>query len=539
MKLRQVFRSPWLLDVVTWVVFAAGTLWRIGHVLFWHDPRKYVYSDMKMYVDLGRRVAREGYVLRQGDVTHPPGMTEMLKFFLRRGDDSFLQYTQFQLIITILVPLAVAAVGWAAFGKKTAKISLIITSCYYPFVDFAGYILSEIHLAFVFPVCIAAYIAAARVYERERNAKNIVLMVILATVAGFMFSIAMALKMVALPAILGFVGLHVVFTKLGTFKRRLVIGAICLAASFPITAATVVRCTNANGSFCFASNKQAADFLLGHQGRIGGIKWVDKKGGGVVAFGCPSAVQHNYDQVPEFHWDITDKAKNNAQAWKYIKEHPFDSLVLSFEHVWDTFGGAMPWPGIATSTWALTQAFQYLFLAFLFFPTLILLADVLRARGIVGLLQSREALVVSPIFGICVAQFIAIGEARYRIPWDAAFIVAAAEFYRRFELRMWPRPFTEPALGTFALAQTLPVETAPVSEIPPSERASETPPSETPVSEPSTSRSSAPEIPPSAAPSSEAPASEAPTSEVPASETPSSEPPSSAPPSSDKPPRLQ
>ena len=73
----QLLRRFWL-EIVALAAFAIGVYWRHRYIFKLHDPRKYIYSDMKMYFDLGTRLARPGYEPKPSDVTHPPGMSELL-----------------------------------------------------------------------------------------------------------------------------------------------------------------------------------------------------------------------------------------------------------------------------------------------------------------------------------------------------------------------------------------------------------------------------------------------------------------------------
>jgi len=132
---------------------------------------------------------------------------------------------------------------------------------------------------------------------------------------------------------------------------------------------------------------------------------------------------------------ITNQEQNYAYAWSWIRQNPGPALALSFEHIWDTFGGSYPWPPNATRYWPESYAFHYLFLGLVLLPALICLVDVLRQRGLVGLLRSRELLVVSPLFGLALSVFLATGEGRYRVPWDGLLIILAVEFYRRARWR--------------------------------------------------------------------------------------------------------
>lgn len=440
---RLLARFPWLPDVVTLVVLVAGSIWRYLHVFRWHDPRKYVYSDMQMYVDLSKRISRPDHVLRISDITHPPGMTELLAWVYQR-DPQFGPMLWIQFLVAVLIPPAVGALAWLTFGRSSARWAAIATSLYFPFVDFAGYFLAENYLTLFAVLSLVAYFGALRVSEvMAPGGRRTGLIVAIGVLGGLMFSIAAVMKMVAMPAIGGFIILHFLFTHGPSRKIRALVIAAAVVGSIPLMAWQADRCTKANeGKFCSGSNKAPSDFLLGHYGRIQGITWRDPKKPGHVGFGSPAAYQHGYRDKPEVPFLITDSKKNYEYAWKWIKKNPWQSLVLGFEHVWDAFGGSLTWPAVATSYWPHAQAAHYGFLAFLLFPTFMLLVDVARKRGVVGLIRSMELAVFAPLFGVILSIFVATGETRYRIPWDATFLILGMEFFRR--LRIPLREVTEP-----------------------------------------------------------------------------------------------
>lgn len=431
-----------LSTALAWLTFAAGVLWRWVFIFKLHDPRKYVYSDMLMYVELGKRITKPGYKLRALDVTHPPGLTELVAYFYRR-DHSLGALLWFQFFVTALVPLAVALLAWLAFGKRAWRPALVLASLYFPFVEYGGYFLAEIYLTLTATLTMAATLGASRLLDVDTpTRRRWTLALGIAALGGLSFSLAMLMKMVALPALLSFLGVFVVLTRSGRFKRKLAIAAVLCAAALPLSLWQTDRCTRASGSFCPGSSKQGADFLMGHIGRVQGVVWKDPKTRGEVGFGSPAAYQHGYREKPEFHFAITDNPKNNEAAWAWIKAHPTDAVVLMFEHVWDTFGGSLPWPGNATRHWAASQTFHYLFLLLLFFPTLVRLFDIARCEGLVGLARSIELAIIAPIFGVIVSVMMATGEARYRIPWDMCFMLVATELI--LALRRSHPPSAEP-----------------------------------------------------------------------------------------------
>ena len=429
-------RFPRLPSILTWGIYVIGVVVRWFYITHWHDPRKFVYSDMGMYTGLAKRLAKPGYVVNIGDITHPPGFTWLLMFF-QRFDPTLQGAVYCNFVVCALLPLAVGALAWVTLGKRTAQGSVVVASLYFAFIDYGGFFLAEIHIALVATLTFVAYLLAMKLADQPPTRKRTAGFVGVAALAGFLFSVAMALKMVAMPAVLGFCALHLLFSRTPKLRNRAIVLAVFLVAAAPLTAKLVHRCTVANeGHFCSGSNKSAADFLLGHYGRIEGIEWRDPATPGlVVAFGSPAAYQHGYRKKEIVPFLITNQKKNAEFAWKWIGEHPAEAFVLSIEHVWDCFGGSYPWPANSTAAWPGSYICHYLFLFFVFFPAMVLLVDILRKRGLLGLLRSVELLIVSPILGLCVAVFLASGETRYRIPWDGVFIVLAVELYRRMTFR--------------------------------------------------------------------------------------------------------
>jgi hypothetical protein len=201
--------------------------------------------------------------------------------------------------------------------------------------------------------------------------------------------------------------------------------------SMPLNAWQVSKCTRANeGHFCIGSNKAPADFLLGHYGRFHVMTWRDPVTGSTNTYGSPSTAQHCYSEQPEMEFAMTDSAKDFETAMGWIRQHPKQALVLTVEHVYDLFFGALPWPSFNTKYWISNAAAHYIFILFVLFPSSVRCVDILRRRGLRGFLASTEALVLAPVVGLVVSAAIATGEPRYRIPFDSLFMLVAIQFFR-------------------------------------------------------------------------------------------------------------
>ena len=433
-------RYPRLPSVATWLAYALGVVWRWFHLVVWHDPRRFTHPDLEAYVTVAKRLAQPGYVLTAGDVANAPGNTWLLEFFLRR-DASLLQQVHFNFLVCALVPLAIGALGWVAFGKRTAQAAVVIASGYFALVDCGAYFTADIHLALVATLTLASYLQAMKVVARAPSPRRNAEFVGLAALGGILFSLAMALSTVALPAILGFCAVHLLFTRGPRISRRALVLAAFLVAAAPLTVTIAARCTTANGGhFCRSTNTSEAYFLLGHYDRIGAIEWRDPaKPGDVVLLNNHGAQQHGFRSTKVVGSPITDQATNADYAWSWIRRNPIAAVVISTEHVWDCFGGTSPWPASIAPQWLGAYAGSFLFLTLVLLPSLILLLDLLRQRRFIGLLRSTEFAVFSPILGVSFAAFVSTGQARHRIPWDGVFIVLGVQFYRRmkqgFEVR--------------------------------------------------------------------------------------------------------
>ena len=292
--------------------------------------------------------------------------------------------------------------------------------------------LSEIHFIFWLAIAFAALFAARR--ARRRGAG-----LALAAAGGATLSIATAFKSVALPAAIFFFAVEGVALLLARperpadpspadpatgpsrpplfaravfarFKPWLLRGAVCALAATPLLAVLTRACTRANrGEVCVTGNKVASDFLLGHYGRIANVEW-KPEGYDLVRFGSPGAWLRHYDAHARVPFTMTDGPANRAEAWRWIAGHPGEAVVLSLDHVYDTFLGPAMWPSFEQSSWPLAQLSQYVFIAFLFIPMLLVGAALVR-RGVRVLATSRTALVFAPILALAVT--VAIATARF------------------------------------------------------------------------------------------------------------------------------
>jgi hypothetical protein len=416
------------------LVYACGIAIRAIYAWHLHPPEAFIASDMYFYVTLARRLADTAGPLMPWDVTHPLGYPMLLSFLIA-GGGSLARVANLQLVVSCLVPPALGLLGAAAYGRRTGLLAFVFGTLYFPFIEYGALFLSEIHFIFWLTIAFASLFAARAVRRRGAG-------LALAAAGGAALSVAAAFKSVALPAAIFFFGVEGVALLLARapsprlasvrlrvepFKPWLLRGAVCALAAAPLLGLLARACTRANrGDVCVTGNKVGSDFLLGHYGRIVNMVW-KPEGYDVVQFGSPGAWLRHYERHAQVPFAMTDGAANKAEAWRWIADHPGEAIVLSLDHVYDTFFGPAMWPSFDHGSWPLAHLSQYAFIGLLFAPT-VLVAVALLKRSPRLLATSRTALVFAPVLALTVTVAIATGEVRYRVPFDIFFIVIVCAF---------------------------------------------------------------------------------------------------------------
>jgi hypothetical protein len=419
-RTHAILRHP---AVGVFLVYVLGIALRVDYTLNVHPAAAYVSSDMAMYVSLAQRLSRSSAPLMPWDVTHPLGYPALLAFLIS-GGGSWARAADVHLIVSCLVPLAVGLLGLCAYGRRTGLAAVAFASLYFPFIEYGALFLSEIHFIFWLALAFAAFFGA-------RTARRRGVSLLLAAAGGLTLSFAIALKSVALLGALAFFGVDFLVQLLPRPSRALarlrpwLLRAVVVGlAAAPLLVGLARVCTRANrGHFCVTGNKVGADFLLGHYGPIADIAWGPDEGHD-FAFGSPSSYLRHYERHMRVPFPLTDTAANSAEAWRWIFAHPFEGLVLSLDHIYDTFFGVTMWPSFNTGAWPYANLSQYAFVLLLFVPAVLACARIAK-RGARAFLASRTALVLAPILALAITVAIATGEVRYRIPFDIFFIAIA------------------------------------------------------------------------------------------------------------------
>jgi hypothetical protein len=334
-------------------------------------------------------------------------------------------------VLSCAVPLVLGWTAWALFGIHVASLSVILTSFYFPWVDFFAFFLSE--AAFI-PATVGAFaLLVLALRTRHRSAG-----ILPGIASGTMFGLAASVKTVALAsaALLALILLWWQWRR-GVPRLYRVVGCLALGL-LPVLLAVGHRCTKANeGHFCLVSNNGPLTTIFGHTPWVRSIAWNDSARGMRWGWGCPVSAQRvMFDRDLSFDFPPYDSKANFAKIVDLVRKDPLETLELSFDQVCNLFYGTIPWPSSATkwTRWALES--EQLFLGVGIVPALFHLRA--RARSVLTLNPSAasEILLCVPIVALVVTCFLTQGDPRYRIPLDGFIIVlASAEILRWLGVR--------------------------------------------------------------------------------------------------------
>ena len=191
-----------------------------------------------------------------------------------------------------------------------------------------------------------------------------------------------------------------------------------------------IRATRLNeGRFLLIANDASRTFLLGHQGRAGLTWWVDSKRDFHMNFINPSTVQHSYNEIKSYPFGVYDSAQNYAAGWRWIQENPVDSLLLSFEHVFDMFAIALPYPGYFRSYSRWVVFFNQVFMALILLPAMVHLCSYWRRMYVADKNSLGDTIVAAAGVSIFIIAFLFLGEGRYRICYDGFLIILASRAF--------------------------------------------------------------------------------------------------------------
>ncbi len=410
------------------IIYLIGVIWRYYYLLHVHPATQFVYSDMQSYVITAQNFSNPNYQPSIADTIYPPG-TGIYLGLLYRLDPSWHLAMMVQWLLSSLVPILLALIGYELYGKKVALLTLVISSLYFPFIDYASYFMSEGPLLFTTTLSIWCLVRSLRV-------KNIHAAPLWGLASGLSLGLAASCKsVVLLPGFLIALAL-VHWGWKEKWRRILWISCAGSVGLMLLIVPQAIRCTRLNeGHYCTISNNGNLNMLLGHYGLLKAADFNDRQRNFFHSFGPPPAWQMGYEEHATFPFGAYDAKQASQAAWQWIRSHPIDALVLSTSHIFELIFGTVPWPSSHTAARRWVQFSQQFYWVFLLLPGILHLKKNFRHLSDVSGPGRADLILLLPLVGLMITAFFTFGEPRFRIPFDGFMILLAVRWYTRGECR--------------------------------------------------------------------------------------------------------
>jgi hypothetical protein len=436
----QEARRERLAAQIAILAFAVGLYVRYLYIFRWHPMLEYIYSDMEMYRHAIELSLDPKWIPDISDTVYPPGT----KFFFRwltLLDPSMDLAMTVQYLMACATPVLVGLIGAKLFSRRTGYYSCAMASLYFPLFDFNGYLMSEGPFIFFLLLASWCFFAGLKTASIKSWAY--------ALASGVLLGICASIKSVALPVAALIVGALIFMTWKHKLKLRGFIAAGTVGLLLVLVPLAVRATRLSEGRFCLVANELSRSVLIGHYGNVQMIDFQDAKRNYFYTFGCPSATQKGYTREVALQMGVYENGKVLEQAWTWTKAHPITSFMLSIEHVFDLFFTSEAWPSY---DWPLMRhwvvLFHEIFIVFILFPAVLHLQPRWREMLRLNPSAAPEIFLTLPLIALMAAAFIAIGEARYRIPFDGFIIILAARYFTRNSPAMPPLfQLSNPALS--------------------------------------------------------------------------------------------
>jgi hypothetical protein len=231
-----------------------------------------------------------------------------------------------------------------------------------------------------------------------------------------------------------------------------VIGMLLVVA--PLTQ----RCTQLVGHFCPGACNGPMNVALGHAPRVAGLHFAPLPGertAGMNWWFPPARGQHGYQGFAEVPGSQYDTSRVLSWVKDRFVEDPGEFAVQSLGNALDLFGSTF-WP----DDYAPLPVRRATVLKQVFFLFVLIPGMAMWGLNVRRMLQGRdigctEAFFTSTIAGVFLLAAASLGEARYRVPFDAVFVLLAARAFAgkgRAPSATPPRPWVWRSLSVTGVA---------------------------------------------------------------------------------------
>ncbi len=410
------FYIPWITAVGALIL---GAILRFYMIFVVYRPSEHVFSDMQGYVAVAQRLLNPSLTLNSFDLIQPLGTGLLLAGSLRfTGNLHAADALWFLLSAAVPVFWFIAARKMA--GPKVAAATAIWAALDFSSVSLGSNFMPETPFAFFTAAGTACLAVAMSGQGRPAQRWSVA--------AGTLWGISLLFR----PHGLCMLFMVLTITAFGIWNRRRDKNAVRGQAETAVAQTLLPFLLIAaifSGYFSVKSGRPMITSLgVGCQMVMGRLpdafeSRFEEPGTGIVhAYGSPVAHQRNPRGKFRFNFSVVDSGAAMKEALRMFQRDPVQYLTLSFKNANDSLFGNDPWPANQMPTATLLKFFEVLFLLGGIVPALALVFppfSITRGKEII------TASLALPVLGLWLVGFMAIGETRYRIPFDGLIIILA------------------------------------------------------------------------------------------------------------------
>ncbi len=382
---------------------------RLVFSLIIHPIQNYIFSDMNSYLGISQRLLASDRSL--SNVFYPIGYPLFLTLISKILPNLFFPAIAIlQSLMGLASLILLYAISKNILSRKFRLIYLIILACYYPWIDFGGYLMSE---------TLATLLLILMVY-----------------LAFFFFGYKNLLWLFFLPVVIGLSSL---------VRANLLLSGIFIV--FWLT----IRAITARGVIVFSCGFILA-FLLSSQiyRYYGGISSPMALNGGLVfmdgqcllrgatdsngwSFGAPVFTQRNLQVEESFDQPFTNSGYFYRQGINCLIANPIRIIEKPTE-LYYLFFGNVAWPssdqpGFDTAMKVSHSLFNVTILPGLFIATYLFFKE--RKR----LFKTRLAIIFITVISLVATTIVYYADIRYRLPFDGFLILLSLWAYQSLALK--------------------------------------------------------------------------------------------------------
>lgn len=414
------------LGVIAIASYCLGVSLRMAYVWRAHAPRQVVFSDALSIAGLAERFREPNATQSFADTVWPPGQAAFVALALH-ADESLGVAADFQLLLSCLVPILIGHTTSVVFGRSAGALALAFASLHFGFIHYAGYFLSEQWAQF--SVTLAIWATAVMLGMPSRR---------WCLAAGFVSGLAWGLATTFRSnafAVAVLVGCAILPWLVKRAERAKLVGLAVGVIGFVLVVAPMSqRCSGLVGHFCAGASNPAMNIALGHVGDNLSARFVPRPGAldsEPSRWSPPIRAQHRLAGVETIPVSMYDTSALLGWVAHRFRERPLGFVIECVGNAFDLFG-TDSWPdysGDVPRRWTIVakQAFLLAVVVPGLFACFLVIRDLVRRRSV----ALAHFFLFAVVVAVTLVAFGSMGEARYRIPFDGAFIALAAAVYVR------------------------------------------------------------------------------------------------------------